>query len=557
MMGRFANKYRRVSLYARTVRHLRPVQVFARIGMRLYRPRPDRRPPPATQTLSGIWVEPARRRPSMVAPDMFCFLNRTASLTSARDWNHAVGDKLWLYNLHYFDDLNAEDAEARVQWHRDLIERWTAENPPAEGVGWDPYPTALRIVNWVKWSLRGNELPPQAEASLACQARWLRWRLEYHLLGNHLFANAKALVFAGYFFAGTEPQGWLQRGRSLLERELSEQVLPDGGHFERSPMYQLIVLEDVLDLINAARAYGHEVPDPWLDAARRMLGWAQVMRHPDGEIPFFNDAAIGIAPPPVEVDAYGRRLGVDADSTLRHATLLRESGYIRMNWGDGHVFMDVAPVGPDYLPGHAHADSLSFELSVGGQRLFVNSGTSTYEPGPLRQWQRGTAAHNTVVVDGADSSEVWGGFRVARRAYPRDVEADQSLGTVSAWHDGYCRFRGRPKHYRQLTLGEQGMDVHDLVSGRGSHSIEGRLHLHPDVEVVDLAHDPSGGKVSLLMSDIEGNASQVAVRVSGPATVNVEPAKYHPEFGRSVANQCIVYRYSGSLPMRVSVQVAW
>ena len=83
------------------------------------------------------------------------------------------------------------------------------------------------------------------------------------------------------------------------------------------------------------------------------------------------------------------------------------------------ALLDVAPVGPDYLPGHAHADTLSFELSLFGQRVLVNSGTSQYEAGPERSRQRGTAAHNTVIVDGHDSSEVWAGFRVARRASSR------------------------------------------------------------------------------------------------------------------------------------------
>ncbi|WP_335338113.1 heparinase II/III family protein [Thioalkalivibrio nitratireducens] len=184
-----------------------------------------------------------------------------------RGWNDPRRDKLWLYNLHYFDDLNAVDADARAGWHRALIPRWIAENPPGQGNGWEPYPTSLRIVNWVKWALRQGAPPGEADSalvgrppedppaarkradghpvllresagfrhSLAVQARWLRRRLEHHLLGNHLFANAKALVFTRAFFRGAEAEHWLALGQRLLARELREQILADGGHFERSP----------------------------------------------------------------------------------------------------------------------------------------------------------------------------------------------------------------------------------------------------------------------------------------------------------------------------------
>jgi uncharacterized heparinase superfamily protein len=163
---------------------------------------------------------PARRRQSQTGPEGFRFLNRDGDLSHG--WDDPELSKLWRYNLHYFDDLNAEDAQGRAQWHRTLIGRWVEENPPGEGSGWEPYPVSLRIVNWVKWALAGNGLSPQALHSLAVQARWLTQRLEHHLLGNHLFANAKALVFAGCLFEGAEAEDWLSIGLRILEREVPE-----------------------------------------------------------------------------------------------------------------------------------------------------------------------------------------------------------------------------------------------------------------------------------------------------------------------------------------------
>ena len=281
--------------------------------------------------------------------------------------------------------------------------------------------------------------------SLAVQTSWLTRRLERHILGNHLFANAKALVFAGCFFSGSEADTWLQEGLAIIRKELPEQVLLDGGDFERSPMYQAIFWEDLLDLLNLARAYPEVLPATdvasWREVVMQMQAWLHGMTHPDGEIAFFNDAAIGIAPSPEELCGYAERLGVGghqpALDKLQH---FASSGYIRLASAQAVAFLDVAPVGPDYLPGHAHADTLSFEWSLFGQRVVTNGGTSEYGTGPIRQLERGTAAHSTVTINDENSSEVWGGFRVARRAYPLDLTIDQRTDciTVRCSHTGYC-----------------------------------------------------------------------------------------------------------------------
>ena len=129
----------------------------------------------------------------MVSSTRLRFLNTEHEILKSADWNSFEISKLWLYNLHYFDDLNAEGGASRAEWHRDLIARWIAENPPGFGNGWEPYPLSLRIINWIKWALSGHALDKAARNSLAVQTRFLAQRLEHHLLGNHLFANAKAL----------------------------------------------------------------------------------------------------------------------------------------------------------------------------------------------------------------------------------------------------------------------------------------------------------------------------------------------------------------------------
>lgn len=399
-------------------------------------------------------------------------------LQSAADWNRADWPKLWLYNAHYFDDLAAREPSARAEWQCALIQRWIAENPPGQGNGWEPYPSSLRIVNWVKWALTGNAMPGAAVESLAVQTRYLRRRLEIHLLGNHLWANLKALVFAGAYFEGEEAGRWMAKGASLLERELEEQFLPDGGHFERSPMYHAILLEDVLDLLQLDKVYPGTMPRSLVTTLRGrvvpMLRWLKVMTHPDGDIALFNDAAFGIAPRYGALGSYAATLGLPVDRTpLARLEVLEASGYARLASGPAVLLADVGRIGPDYLPGHAHADTLSFELSLDGKRVLVNGGTSTYDPGPLRLRQRGTAMHNTVEVDGQDSSEVWSSFRVARRALPMNVRwADEGQVLVlEGAHHGYWRLPGKVVHSRRWELSATGLAVIDVVSGEPQQAI--------------------------------------------------------------------------------------
>jgi uncharacterized heparinase superfamily protein len=486
-----------------TIRYLKPVQVCYRVRRRIPHSKPASMPVPVHRATNGHWQEQVFRKQSQVAPARFRFLNEEREITG---WNDPSATRLWLYNLHYFAYPSPN-----------LVDRWISENPPGHGVGWDPYPLSLRVVNWIKWGLAGHELSPRILQSLATQTRHLASRIEYHLLGNHLIANMKALVFAGSWFAGGEAQRWLDQGLEGLGCEIAEQILADGGHFERSPMYHSVITEDLLDLVNLGHAYPSLLPD-WSRVTARMLGWLDRMTHPDGGISFFNDAAFGVAAAPDQLRQYAGRLGIDKDG----CAALSDSGYVRLETGDTVVLFDAAPIGPDYQPGHAHADTLSFELSHRGRRVLVNSGTSTYEPGPLRQWQRGTAAHNTLRVDRVDQSEVWKAFRVARRARLLGVRTDH-IGFAEASHDGYRRLTDPVIHRRRVELDNSEVVITDCLEGRGRHTAEIFFHLHPEA-TVDIHLDP---KV------IRG----------------IEYTSFYPEFNIAVPNKTIVGTWTGECPV--------
>lgn len=541
-------------LLARTLPTLRPVQLYGRLLRALPRGLPPRGPAPALRPATGTWTTPARRAPSLLSPTRFRLLNVEREVATAADWDAPEVPKLWRYNLHYFDDLGAEGARGRHAWHAALIERWMRENPPGRGTGWEPYPTSLRIVSWIRFRLGGGPLTPAALDSLAVQARWMRARLELHLLGNHLLANAKALVFAGAFFDGDEARGWLARGLALLRRELREQVLPDGGHFERSPMYHALALEDLLDLVNLARAVPGVVPEEdvrsWTATAQRMRRWLACLLHPDGEIALFNDAAFGVAAAPRELERYARALGLApsyAPSSGVH--VLPDSGYVRVARDELVALLDVGEIGPRYLPGHAHADTLGFELSLFGARWIVDTGTSRYDAGEERRLQRSTRAHNTVEVDGRDSSEVWASFRVARRARPLRLHLEERGPElrIACAHDGYLRLPGRVLHRRAWSFAPGALSIEDRLEGRFARA-SARLHLHPDVSV-DGARLRRAGSPTMSAGGADparsaGSADAAVSWTVDGAAACVEPSRWHPEFGRELEARCLRYDFT-------------
>lgn len=526
----------------RTARHLKFIQIYRRFWFRIYKPNIALTELPKPSVSRGITTFFAKKPPSLIDKSEWFLLNQVGKLEEI-GWQDSTKSKLWRYNQHYFDDLNAFGSTDRLEWHQSLVDSWINDNPPPIGDGWEPYPTSLRIVNWIKWNANKSNLAYRAEQSLAIQARWLAERIEWHLLGNHLFANAKALIFAGLYFEEVEADKWLNLGLDILEQQLPEQILKDGAHFELSPMYHAIIVEDLLDLINVCEANFERITKSkicmvlgWRPLVKSMLDWLLCMSHPDGKISFFNDAAFGIATSNRELLDYAERLGIQANEPMFGLTDLKESGYVRMQAGNSVLIADFAPVGPNYLPGHAHADTLSFELSVNGDRIFVNSGTSEYGIDMERQRQRGTLAHNTVCVAATDSSEVWSGFRVGNKAKitNRSVGMHGEIMFASAGHDGYARMNKNLRHSRKISLLENYLKIEDHVTL--PINAEARYYFHPDIQI-----EKNGNNFGQIMTY---DGTPMHWSVSGASKVELLLTTWHPEFGKVVSNQCLVAHFS-------------
>ena len=486
---------------------------------------------------------------SDVLKGRFRFLNDAADFGNDPDWTANGKDLLWRYNLHYFSYLMA-DGGISEQGARHLIEHWIAENPPGTKDAWDPFPISLRLVNWIKYLSATPSIPVWAESAVrsACmQALWLENRLEYHLLGNHLFKNAKALIFSGLFLCGKNAERWLAKGLKILRKELDEQVLLDGGHFERSLMYHSMILEDCLDLLNVLtgmRSAGgngqtHKFDDMSVqleEIASKMAAFLQGMVHPDRQIPLFNDAAIGIEHDPERLLSYFEAVtGKKIENSDRKLWSFPQSGFFVLAPRPGdRLIADCGAIGPSYQPGHGHCDLLSFELSLKGRRVIVDSGCSRYEEGEIRRYNRGNVGHNTVSIDGRNQSEVWGAHRCARRAsplYARIGKREDDAIVFAGAHDGYRRFSGSPIHHRSIHWTASEIQIRDYVDGKGTHSIESRLHIHPDLAVVS-----KDGAVIIS----EKGEKLLEVFLSWGGEIQATQGWYSPEFG--IQERCTVLR---------------
>jgi len=524
----------------RTVSHLKLRQMAYQLIRRLGSP---------TKVSPIIGIVALRQRVALSLPVMrrmhgeenaFTFQNVTRCFDPARfNWAAPDMDKLWRYNLHYFDYLQ----EKGRPWESKsfLVESWIQSNPQGVPDAWEPFPVSLRIVNWIKLFLSpeaAGKLEERWLKSLYVQAQWLEKNIEYHLLANHFFKNGKALVFAGCYFDGVDAWRWLKKGLTIIGEEVDEQILEDGGHFERSPMYHSMILEDCLDIDNIMTG----MPSPEVQMLRQrlrqkigtMIVFLDGMCHPDGDISLFNDAAIGIEAKAATLFDYFERLtGEKAKKITGGACVFCKSGYYILSPRPGdRLIIDCGPVGPDYQPGHAHCDTLSFELSLLGRRVIVDSGCRQYVDGDIRQYNRGNAGHNTVSIDGENQSEVWGAHRVARRAYPLDaaLEAtpDGSL-RFSGAHDGYCRLPGSPVHRRTVTWSGNILLIEDRITGRGCHDIESRLHICPDLAVALTA-------CRAVIQD--GPELLATVSLAGEGRIERESGWYCPEFG--IQRSCVV-----------------
>jgi len=475
---------------SRTVVHLRPGQVARRAQLRAQQAALHRFPEAGRRILSGPCPAGAAGWPGAFRPvdartpgrwpglaelraGQITLLGRARELGDG--WEQPDAPRLWRFHLHYWDwawglAADPDRLAGRAAFAR-LWRSWSASVGFGHADAWHPYPAALRAWSWCGLHgalAAGGDLEPDFTAALAAHAGFLRHHLESDVGGNHLIKGLKALTGLAVFFAD---ERLLRLALRRLTEQLARQVLADGGHYERAPAYHCQVLADLIDVADLLLAAGRIPAAELTEAVDRMRHWLGAVLTPDGRVPLLNDGY------PVDDELIAAlRPGPAPEAPL---LVLPDTGLVRAEADGWHLLADVGPPCPPSLPAHAHADTFGCLLYVDGVPVLIDTGTSTYEPGVVRGYERSTAAHSTVQLDGADSTEVWGVFRAGRRARVSGLSARVDSAGVSfdAAHDGFRRLPGRPRHRRRWSLAEDRLRVDDLVSGQGRHEIVIRWQL--------------------------------------------------------------------------------
>tara|TARA_A100001015_G_scaffold139393_1_gene154553 strand:- start:21 stop:1601 length:1581 start_codon:yes stop_codon:yes gene_type:complete len=461
----------RIIQFFNTVKYLKVKQVFFRLyyflKSRVFKKSPITRTP--SNSIPIIWENIIDNYTSFNITSLtFNFLNISHSFKKEINWNYDHHGKLWTYNLNYFDFLNQEKI---VKEDGLLLIKSFIQKKASVIDGNEPYPISLRCYNWVKFLSKHKIRNIEIDNILYNDFIFLFKNLEYHLLGNHLLENAFSLLFGSYYF---QDKNLYLKSKKLIKKELDEQILNDGGHFELSPMYHQTLLFRLLDCINLIKLNKSWIVDDFVifleKKASLMYSWLKHITYQNGDIPMVNDSTFMIAPSSKNLFDLSKKLSINFDLLP-----LSDSGYRKINSKKYELFIDVGNIGPDYQPGHSHSDTFNFELRLNKLPFLVDTGISTYEKNEIRQNERSTVSHNTVMINNIEQTDVWGGFRVGRRAKILNIIENEAQ--ITANHNGYKNIG--INHERIFKWCDNKIEIKDSLNK--SSKAKAFFHLHSSI----------------------------------------------------------------------------
>jgi uncharacterized heparinase superfamily protein len=431
-------------------------------------------------------------------------------VTGPEGWDAAAGPALWRAAAHGFAwlrDLRALGTDAARLRARDLTEDWLLRGSTLD-LALAPQVAAARISAWLgHWDFLAatadDGFRKRLLLRLSQDARGVALSLPAEQAHRGALVTLKGALAAA---VALEEEGWANRVLRCLPEELGRQFHADGGHVERSPLQQLLAVQDLIEIRNLLHGSGMNAP-PQLAATLDRAGLAlRMLRHGDGALAVFNgsDEASAALVDLVLTQAQSRgRAPQSLDNTGFHrlqaqrTVVLLDAGAPPV--GRGRDIASGLPLGADRF---AHAGTLGFEMSVGRERMVVSCGAAPAAEEEWRDALRSTAAHSTLVLADTNSSELRADG-LGRR--PEKVTADRVEHQGQLWldlcHDGWRKPYGA-LHRRRLYLSASGEDLRgeDMLEfpeeGAEVPPFVVRFHLHPDV-VVSLQQDESGALLRL------------------------------------------------------------
>jgi hypothetical protein len=471
------------------------------------------------------------------------------------------------------------------------LQAWLDDNPWPYGVNWSrAMEVAVRAVNWLWAAALFADTP---EFTPTIKLRFLKAMLQHgnHILdnlefadrnGNHYLSNGVGLVFLGVLLPELAPSAaWRKKGFSIVWGEMDLQVHEDGVDFEQGLGYHGLVTEFWYSCVLLCERNGIAVPGDVRERLSRMFDFMLAYTRPDGSFPQIGDnddgRLAGLDEEPVGshrrhlavggvmferpdlLSAAGPAVGTAAwlcgPQVVELPRAVPESisrafasgGFYIMRSADTSLVIDAGEIGMRGIGGHGHADVLSFDLWAAGAGVLVDSGTYTYSGDRLaRQALRGTSGHNTLRVDGQDSSRLGTGrwlWLIENDAHPfgvqwsSDAERDVFVGS----HDGYRRLPQPVTHTRKIEFEKSSLRwrIDDMLEGTGEHLVE--VFFHPGVPF-----DNEAGAVCL-------HAPRGDLWLWGPAEASLrqEPGWTSSGYGRRQPATVLVYTLRSQIPVHL------
>ena len=514
--------------------------------------------------------------PSSLVQDLkagtFTLLGERRELGMPVDWpggQHPNAERLWQFQLHYQEYLL--DAVATRQpeaWSviENLMTQWLVSHGTAftdhSSDSWHPYCLSRRTPVWLQLLASGEfhvDLQERMLSSLAAQAEHLCRNLEYDLGGNHLLENAHALALAGSTIVATvdgrsdRQQKWLTTAERIFRQELPQQILPHGEHFERSPMYHVQLLGNLLQISIVSQNISPRLAQACRDWARPLWIFLESLLHPDGEIPLFGDSCFGETYPVVQIRllmaaAYLKESPIvpSERKSLSNSSKTTASPYWIWRSKEDAWIVDGGAAAADTLPAHGHCDLGGFEASIGGARWFVDAGLYGYYDDVMRRYCRSSLAHNVVTVDDKNQFDIWSRFRMGYRASIESFESHQEESTswARSVHWAYRRL-GVGKVHRITAVHDNSIwlciDHVERVSGR---CIRGTLRLAPGVKAESVSQNTWR---------IADSRNSRLLKFFGVSNSSLNESWYAPRFGQRIPVDTLLYEATSN----TEVSMGW
>ena len=525
--------FRNIERILATVRYLKPSQVLYRINYALRPVSSLKKMPFDGEVRKDFNLAPVPGPAQLLKVDSDQYtvqlLNLKKIYRSEIDWADLEFGRLWNYNLQYADFLKQKDLPIEIREHLILdLYKWLYDGK----LRLEPYPSSLRIMNVIRFLQEHPDADQHSQQildGLYSELHYLSGHIEYHLSGNHLLENGFALMMGGAFL---NQKNFFQTGRKILNQELAEQILADGAHYERSPMYHSLMLVRVLEAVSYLLE-SDEMKSSMKEYASRMICWLRNMIFSNGSFAHFNDSTDGVAPGLDAILKLAGNCGVPPDLEIP----LSDSGYRKFKSKDFELIVDVEGIKPDHQPGHAHADSLSFILHSGNQPVIVDPAISTYETGERRNWERSSKAHNVATVQDENSADAWRAFRVGRRP---EVTLLKDTN-----HELYARLEYKTrsgkflKQERIIAVEEHLITINDRVLA--DEAATGRLYFAPSVSV------ESNDQNSVQLS------SDCSISFEGISDLSIFTYRYNEGFNKQKEASGISYNFIDQCSFKIRI----